>query len=105
MGKPTTNTQCNICDKNFKTKNLLQKHLINIHDEEKGKMNKCDICYKVLKGSLKFHKNRVHQKKKPSNCESCGKSFPCVENLKRHIYTVHEGHKDYKCESCGKSFS
>ena len=25
--------------------------------------------------------------------------------MKRHIQTVHEGHKDYKCESCGKSFS
>ena len=43
-----------------------------------------------------------HQEKK---CETCGKTFSRVDNLKKHLHTVHEGHKDYKCESCGKSFS
>ena len=38
-------------------------------------------------------------------CESCGKSFARVENLKRHVKTVHEGVKDHKYDSCGKSFS
>ena len=68
--------QCEICDKDFKTKSGLQNHFSTIHCEQKE--NKCNICHKL------FH-------------------FPC--KLASHIKSVHENKKNHNCDSCGKSFS
>ena len=38
-------------------------------------------------------------------CDSCGKSFTQLGNMKNHIKTVHEGQINYKCDSCEKSFA
>ena len=42
---------------------------------------------------------------KDYECDSCGKSFTKLRELKQHLHTVHDGYKDHKCESCGKSFT
>ena len=95
MDKSISNEQCNICNKNLKTKKLLQNHIIQVHDVKKDKTSKNDICNKVLKRqSLKLQKNTVHQKGKPNNCEFCDKSFSRAGYLKEHIHTTHEGHKE-----------
>ena len=60
-------------------------------------------CPKVV--SLKKHTTHNKFHNKYHKCESCGKSFSDVHDLKRHIHTIHEGNKKYKCESCGKSYS
>ena len=38
-------------------------------------------------------------------CDTCGKSFPRLSNLKRHTNSVHEGRKDYRCNVCDKLFT
>ena len=67
----------------------------------------------LKKGEIKLSNNNDIEKKPLSKdefsnnedykCESCGKSFSRLDNLKRHMHTVHEGRKDSKCED--KSFT
>ena len=43
---------------------------------------------------------------KNHKCETCGKAYSNLKNLKRHMSSVHEGEKNNnKCETCGKCFS
>ena len=74
MNKSTSNKQCNICDKVFKTIKSFQNHIIQVHGEKDEKKWKCNIYNRCLanKGSLEFHINSAHQDKKAYNCESCG---------------------------------
>ena len=76
-----------------------------IHDGNKD--YKCETCGKSFfkVGDLKRHIRTVHKGNKDYKCEYCCKSFSQASDLKRHIKRIHEGHKDYKCDSCGKSFS
>ena len=47
--------KCEICDKEFKSRNGVHAHFYSIHDEQKG--NKCNICEKtfLLRGQLFLH--------------------------------------------------
>ena len=38
------------------------------------------------------------------NCDLCGKTFGCENNLKRHIESVHENQRSFTCEACSKVF-
>ena len=95
MDISTSSQQCNICDKNYKTRNLLQIHIFNVHREKVEKISQCDICHKVLKGSIKLHINVVHHGKKPTKCESCGKLYSEAGTLKRHVEAIHDRKKNH----------
>ena len=47
-----------------------------------------------LKSSSYFEDITVQEKRKPYNCETCGKSFSTGGNVKKHIRNVH--HEDQK---------
>ena len=68
--------KCEICDKEFKSKQGLRRHFHSIHNEQKGK-NKCNICEKtfLLQWQLSTHMKRMHENKKHHKCSSCGKRF------------------------------
>ena len=67
--------KCEICDKEFKSKNSLHTHIKRIHDEQKRKM--CNICLKAFsfESELSSHLKIVHENKKYHKCDSCDKSF------------------------------
>ena len=67
--------KCEICNKNFSTKN-----------------------------SQKVHITRVHEGKKPFTCDTCGKRFADAYDLKKHNSMVHEGVK-YSCHICTDTFA
>ena len=73
------NFHCTICQTNFKTKRVLQKH------KERGgceKVYSSNDCGKRSKFSLENHKNYCPAKS--YDCQKCQKSFKTVEELKRH---------------------
>ena len=67
---------CTSCDKRFKKKDNLDRHISNVHE-----------------GS------------RPNVCIICGQSFAQKSVLITHFQTVHEKQKLYQCDICGDRLS
>ena len=105
-----------ICEKVFKTKSTLKRHINTIHkngdvyscnnyyveNDEKSNKKKCDRIHN-RKDSCKNHVHNVHEGIKKYNCGICNKNFSEKFHLNRHIINMHEV-KKAKCEFCRKSF-
>ena len=109
------NFQCNICQKTFPIKALLEKHMKDAHNTQdeialegekiKYEYTKCDICDEQLsKNSIKHHKAMSHGDGKCLQCEFCNKTFSSKAVLMKHKKGAHSQDKPYKCEICGKGF-
>ncbi|KAF5901859.1 transcription factor E4F1, partial [Clarias magur] len=77
---------CHVCEKTFKTVNILRTHL-SIHTDKKD--FKCDLCEAAFrtKGSLIRH-NRRHTDERPYQCNQCGLSFRESGALTRHLKSL-----------------
>lgn len=84
-------TPCNVCGKVFRTKILLQKHMM-YHDESK-RVFFCSLCPDkpgyFTKVALQRHQ-KSHLGKKDFHCDECGKSFTTNHQLKVHTTNKHE---------------
>lgn len=96
--KPYT---CSVCNKNFKVKSILTRHM-KTHTGEKP--YSCSICGKsfIQRSYLQTHMNS-HSGQKPYTCRFCGRGFTQVGNMKAHT-RIHTGEKPHSCSDCGKSF-
>ncbi|XP_061087832.1 transcription factor E4F1 isoform X1 [Conger conger] len=77
---------CQICEKTFKTANILRTHLTT-HSEKKN--FPCKLCGNSFrtKGSLIRH-NRRHTDERPYRCNLCGLSFRESGALTRHMKSI-----------------
>uniref|UniRef100_A0A8C1CZB6 Transcription factor E4F1 n=1 Tax=Cyprinus carpio carpio TaxID=630221 RepID=A0A8C1CZB6_CYPCA len=77
---------CNICEKTFKTTNILRTHMFT-HTDQKD--FKCEICQTAFrtKGSLIRHKRR-HTDERPYRCSQCGLAFRESGALTRHLKSL-----------------
>jgi uncharacterized Zn-finger protein len=121
--------KCPTCDKDFTTKQSLQKHISEVHLKEKTykcptcdksfgqyvnlqthiksqhlqikdfKCLECDYCSSES-GHLQTHIKTVHHKIKKHKCPDCDQSFGENGNLQKHIKSVHLNIKDFKCPDC-----
>lgn len=88
---------CDICSKQFSTKQILQRHRIATHDQNKD--FKCDQCNTWFSSSnnheLIKHVNEVHNGFKKFICEypGCNKEFSRRDALKRHKTCHEKGNK------------
>ena len=94
--------RCDKCDKSFTQKNALQEHIERVHE---GKRYICSFCGLELtsKKGLRQHMETIHEGKRPHLCTICGADFSQQQHLKRHIESVHEK-KQHPCSMCDKVF-
>lgn len=104
------NHECDICEKKFRFKSVLLRHIRGVHARLKCPYAKpvfCDICKKKFseKSSLKRHMNNIHVeiKPRPYVCEICQKGFTIKKTLQDHMLT-HSEEKNYGCDTCEKRF-
>ncbi|XP_026313669.1 zinc finger protein 239-like [Hyposmocoma kahamanoa] len=98
--KPYT---CDICNKCFVRKWVLQTHIM-VHTGDKP--HRCDHCNKSFASKYNFNTHlRIHTGEKPYQCDICNERFVRKGNLKTHNIIVHTGEKRYKCDHCNKGFS
>merc|ERR1719220_1585666 len=92
---------CDTCDRAFKEKALLIKHL-SCHMETKP--HECLECGKKFTKAnlLREHKKR-HFEDGTFQCNYCNKKFFTPNKLREHI-RIHTGEAPLKCNICGKGF-
>ena len=101
---------CHHCGKQYKRKEVMQRHVVETHSATKQNRRKCEQCEKsfTLERNLKLHVEVEHAHSPfftTFNCLQCGKSFRRKANLKRHQLEKHKEGNVHSCPSCGKSFA
>ncbi|XP_069140091.1 zinc finger protein 665-like [Argopecten irradians] len=96
--------QCELCGKEFTSKESLYHHKRGLHSESKP--YKCEQCGASFNfnHSLRLHQLK-HSGKRPHQCKLCDKSYLTSNHLKMHVEGVHGNKKKYSCNVCGKAFS
>ena len=74
--------------------------LMNENFDEYHKCDHCDKSYKQ-RNALAKHVKEVHLENKQFQCEQCDKAFSFKYKLNQHVKTVHDG-VTYDCDSCDK---
>ncbi|XP_035700591.1 zinc finger protein 600-like isoform X2 [Folsomia candida] len=95
---------CPLCEKEFKDKAYVAKH-IAIHTTEKS--HKCEICQKSFVEAVSLKNHKIHQEKSVRPvfaCTFCLDSFLSYAGRRDHIQTYHKREK-YPCSLCDKIFS
>jgi hypothetical protein len=96
--------QCEMCDKTYARKLLLDTHQRFVHYKLYEKRYSCDFCgYKVHKKCrIRCHMLR-HTKVEPTiQCSFCDKMYHTQYNLNNHVRYVHKRRYDLICQQCGK---
>ncbi|KAJ8682275.1 hypothetical protein QAD02_018067 [Eretmocerus hayati] len=92
---------CNICNKSYAFKCLLERHLPR-HSNEKTVP--CEICGTKFKSKYDVQGHmRVHMERKTFSCEICGNRFNRRDSLKVHMKS-HTEKKLFTCQVCGQVF-
>ena len=94
---------CEQCDKIFRAKTSLKKHIESIHDKIKYDCDQCEFQAK-RKEYLHKHMRYVHEGIIDHHCPICSKGFMMSSDVKLHMKVNHEGVKQ-KCVLCQKEFT
>lgn len=92
--------KCETCDKVFKSKKVLMRHL----QSHEGDEHACSECGKKFsqKTHLKVHmRSHFTDEEKPFKCDHCGLQYAYQYQLTQHSYK-HTDEKPFPCPQCDK---
>lgn len=93
---------CQECDKRFKTRMTLGKHMKSRHTAIRDHL--CSVCGKDFASKSVLNEHMLqHTGERPFSCEHCDKSFTGVSRLREHT-RIHTGERPYICDECFKAF-
>ena len=97
--------QCELCQKEFKTKGQMNRHVKHIHGAKKYPCQICSTLFSSLYG-LNNHVKYVHNENNDQRhkCVTCEKEFKRKDCLRAHIKTHNTDRQTYSCELCLKKF-
>ncbi|XP_065217233.1 zinc finger and BTB domain-containing protein 41-like [Planococcus citri] len=96
-----SDSRCDICLRNYSSKNSLKKHIRAIHDGQKPyKCPECDKSFSA-KCNLKTHVI-IHSSEKPFQCSSCDECFRDPSSKRRH--ELSHGEARFFCAVCDQRF-
>lgn len=102
--RDTQSISCQFCNKKFKSKSCLDKHMKNKHPNFEEKKVICDICFVIIGiNSLEDHKKRQHSEKlkKTYACKFCNYESERKSNLKTHLKRIHKfQEEEVLCNIC-----
>uniref|UniRef100_A0A1I8NQR2 C2H2-type domain-containing protein n=1 Tax=Stomoxys calcitrans TaxID=35570 RepID=A0A1I8NQR2_STOCA len=98
---------CEICQRDYSSKNSLTKHKSIYHNNKKKLANKGNFKYKCdqCDDSFRTQRDLTGHKYKHTGilCDICGKPYTQLAAMKRHRLS-HSGIKAHKCDECPKAF-
>eukprot|EP00112_Aurelia_sp_Birch-Aquarium-sp1_P012859 Seg271.4 transcript_id=Seg271.4/GoldUCD/mRNA.D3Y31 product="Zinc finger protein 782" protein_id=Seg271.4/GoldUCD/D3Y31 len=100
--KRNIHNQCVVCLNKFPSKDALRLHRYTHGDRDKWP---CPDCDKEFSSHWKYHDHcaKVHDNKKPFQCDECGKFLSSFTILATHK-GVHSGARPHQCNLCGKRY-
>ncbi|XP_062537377.1 zinc finger protein 708-like [Armigeres subalbatus] len=91
--------QCEHCGKIFKSISIVREHKLVVHDQGVAAQCKiCQKTFKH-KSNLARHM-LMHSGEMPHKCDECGIRFKIVTDLTKHVQGVHQGKMPYFCYKC-----
>lgn len=97
---------CKYCEKTFRLRYELQRHMQQHLPMAKRKLFPCASCDKkfTTNASAQSHAQYMHQDRpRPVICEQCGVAVTSVSALKEHML-IHTDYAPYECDVCKKCF-
>ena len=82
----------------------LRRHIESLHQMKIFSCEKCNKTFK-WKSNLDRHIDNIHMESERSDCQECDKTFTQNYSLKRHVESEHRGMKKFTCDICGKEFT
>jgi hypothetical protein len=75
--------KCDQCEKSFRTKPSLAKHILS---HSSTKLFVCDVCKKAFKTRDELKQHSIsHSTGKPYHCDHCRQAFKYEASMKRHM--------------------
>lgn len=89
--KPVFNS-CDRCNKCFKRRSDLDRHVLYVHTDKSARKFACGTCGRncVTRSDLIKH-TRIHTNTRPYACTVCNKTFALIGNLNQHLNTHKKG--------------
>ena len=100
---------CKICDKQFISNHVLDRHMCEAHSsgQNRIKCTECDMTFSRWH-TMADHRRDAHHgygKNKSHKCGICDKSFTQSGTLNRHMKNTHGEEKKYECGQCPSRYA